>query len=553
MARVIIIFIVNFTLINVAGASELLVNQLGYLPDGDKKAYWVNPSADKVTLIALANNSLTSSLQISKPKSISAEKSLSTIDFSNVSRPGWYQLEGGGTRSTPFQISDLVYHGLGQRLVKALYLQRSGTAIENMETGMSRPISHINDGVIYRSDSFNKAGTPLDVTGGWYDAGDYGKYVATTTITVARLLDAYSQAPTLFNSENKGGSSLAPLVAEAVYGLQWLAKMQREDGAVYRKVSGAKWPDKVTPWQDTQVRYIYGVSTPETAKFAATMAFASRALKDQAPKLSRDYLKFALHAWDYLKRQPEQYIDWQQGDDSGSGPYIKNAEDHEPTLDTDIDDRLWALAELYLTTQNSTYLDHFKRLYDEQFVAIFEWKNPALMGISHLIENTTGEFREQLVADLQAIATQYLEQAGAEPFAIANQNFIWGSNKMTAEAGVLMAWADMSLQTNAYRSAVQSQIDYLLGANAFNLSFVTNTGTYAVRNLHHLYRIATGISLPGFMVGGPNESAQAGVAPKGKGMLSYVDSDKSYAVNEFAIDYNASLIGLLAIHHGYFN
>jgi len=118
---------------------------------------------------------------------------------------------------------------------------------------------------------------------------------------------------------------------------------------------------------------------------------------------------------------------------------------------------------------------------------------------------------------------------------------------------VLMASVDASSDTNNYRSVVQSQIDYLLGANAFNMSFVTNTGTYAVRNLHHLYRISTGVSLPGFMVGGPNEKAQAGVAPKGEGMMSYVDSEKSYAVNEFAIDYNASLIGLLAVHHTYFN
>lgn len=553
MARIAFIFFMNIILFSFASAGELLVNQLGYVPNGDKKAYWLNPSADKVSLIALANNGLVSSLQVSNPISITAAKTLSFIDFSNITSPGWYQLQDGDTHSVPFQISDDVYHGLGQRLVRALYLQRSGSVIENRATGMSRPVSHINDGVIYRSDPFNKAGTQLDVTGGWYDAGDYGKYVATTTITVARLLEAYSQAPTLFNSKDAGGGPLAPLLAEAVYGLQWLVKMQREDGAVYRKVSGAKWPEKITPWQDTQVRYIYGVSTPETAKFAATMAFASRVLKEQAPELARDYLKSALRAWHYLQQQPEQYIDWQLGDDSGSGPYIKNAEDHELSLDTDIDDRLWALAELYLTTQNPAYFESFKRLYDKQFVAIFEWKNPALMGISHLIINTSGAFRDQLVTDLKALARQYLEQARDVPFAIANQDFIWGSNKMTAEAGVLMAWADIPLQTNEYRSAVQSQIDYLLGANAFNLSFVTNTGTYAVRNLHHLYRIATGISLPGFMVGGPNERAQAGIAPKGVGMLSYVDSDKSYAVNEFAIDYNASLIGLLAVHHGYFN
>lgn len=535
-------------------SNKLVVNQLGYLPHGDKKAYWLNPSEETVNLVAMEPVAR-SARDNADPEVlvITAEPKSQIINFSHVTQPGWYQLKSDTTTSAPFQIVDNVYKGLTERLVKALYLQRSGSVINDQATGMNRPKSHVQDAVIFRSDEFHKVGTQLDMTGGWYDAGDYGKYVATTTITIARLLEAYNQAPALFNTLDSNNNALPPVLEEAVYGLDWLAKMQREDGAVYRKVSGAKWPGKVVPWQDNQVRYIYGVSTPETAKFAATMAFASRVLKPLRPNLAREYLKSAIHAWGYLEQQPEQYIDWQKGDDSGSGPYIKNPEDNEKSLETDADDRLWALAELYLSTKQSKYLAAFDDLYDKEFVAIFEWKNPAIMGISHLIAAETNTRTKQLQKDVQSVAKRYSDQAAVSPFAIANQRFIWGSNKMTAEAGVLMAGADATTQTSNYRSVVQSQIDYLLGANAFNMSFVTNTGTYAVRNLHHLYRISTGVSLPGFLVGGPNEKAQAGIAPKGEGMMSYIDSDKSYAVNEFAIDYNASLIGLLAVHHTYFN
>jgi len=549
MARIVIVIVLSLAFSSLAFSEKIVVNQLGYLPTGDKKAYWLSPSKEQVSLVSLADSMSTNEQVLTFPVS----NELSVINFSNITVPGWYQLQSNSMTSTPFQISKNVYHGLSQRLVKALYLQRSGSVITNQETGMNRPKSHTQDAVIFRSDAFHETGTQLDMTGGWYDAGDYGKYVATTTITVSRLLEAYRQAPDLFDVGNENKQLLPLILAEAIYGLKWLEKMQREDGAVYRKVSGARWPGKVVPWQDTQTRYIYGISTPETAKFAATMAFASRVLKNQRPELARDYLKSAIHAWSYLEQQPEQFIDWQKGDDSGSGPYMKNPEDNEASLETDTDDRLWALAELYLSTEQGKYLDAFQALYDKKFVAIFEWKNPALMGISHLIEAASGEIVERLLTDLQLKAGVYSEQAAKAPFAIANQQFIWGSNKMTAEAGILMASTDAVLQTNNYRSMVQSQIDYLLGANAFNMSFVTNTGTYAVRNIHHLYRIATGISLPGFMVGGPNEKAQAGVAPKDEGMMSYVDSEKSYAVNEFAIDYNASLIGLLAVHHTYFN
>jgi len=563
MANAVVVTLLSLAFSNTAmseqDSNQLVVNQLGYLPSGDKKAYWLNPSEELVNLVAMdtagaeplaGNDTKENEAGVF---SVTVESGSTAINFSNVTQPGWYQLQSKSTTSAPFQIADDVYQGLAARLVKALYLQRSGSAIFDQTTGMNRPQSHVQDAIIFRSDDYHQAGEQLDMTGGWYDAGDYGKYVATTTITVARLLEAYSQSPALFMTGNHADSTLPAILEEAIYGLDWLVKMQREDGAVYRKVSGAKWPDKIVPWQDLQVRYIYGVSTPETAKFAATMAFASRVLKPLRPNLARDYLKSAIHAWRYLEQQPEQYIDWQKGDDSGSGPYVQNPEDSEASLETDVDDRLWALAELYLSTKQDKYLTEFDDLYDKQFVAIFEWKNPALMGISHLIGSVDSELTAQLRKDVEQVAKRYSEQALIAPFAIANQRFIWGSNKMTAEAGVLMAGADASSQTRHYRGVVQSQIDYLLGANAFNMSFVTHTGTYAVRNLHHLYRISTGISLPGFLVGGPNEKAQAGIAPKNEGMKSYVDSEKSYAVNEFAIDYNASLIGLLAVHNSYFN
>ncbi|KMV29871.1 glycosyl hydrolase family 5 [Photobacterium swingsii] len=556
MTRTIILLLALVTSC-VLQAQTIVVNQLGYLSNGDKVAYWLKPSSESVTLWSVDQNKSIAQFRAQSQKQLKDERPVAMINFSEVKVTGWFQLVAGDVRSAPFQIASNTYHDLSQRLVHALYLQRSGVSVNDKTTGLARPISHMKDGVIFRTDTFHKKGKSLDMTGGWYDAGDFGKYTATTTITVARLLEAYRQSPDMFKPAHD--QSLPPILDEAQFGLNWLLKMQRADGAVYRKVSGAKWPAKIPPWQDTQPRYIYGVSTPETAKFAATMAFASRIYANYQPSMARRYLQAAVHAWRYLEVTPEQYIDWQNGDDSGSGPYIKNKEDNEASLDTDVDDRLWALAELYITTQQDKYLTAFEAQYDKQWVDIFEWKNPALMGVWHLLLTLDRgqELYQQLATDLRDVAEKYITQANDSAFSIANQRFIWGSNKMTAEAGILIAWSD-AIQRHQpphkaqYRAVVQSQIDYLLGANAFNLSFVTGSGTYAVRNLHHLYRIATGVYLPGYLVGGPNEKAQAGVAPKNMGMLSYIDSEKSYAVNEFAIDYNASLIGLLATHHAYF-
>ncbi|WP_446504991.1 glycoside hydrolase family 9 protein [Photobacterium sp. DNB23_23_1] len=547
-------YLLGATMVFSAHSADIMVNQMGYLPSGDKYAYLLAEEPSDIQLLSVLDGRLVAKLESADAVSLPDERRVRAIDFSQVKTPGWYKLVSDNGQSVPFPIEAGAYEPLNERLVHALYLQRSGMVVNDRATGMNRPQSHMQDGQIFRTDAFHKAGTYLDVVGGWYDAGDFGKYVATTTITVARLLEAYRQTPQLYSDTKQPGSDKPAIIDESIYALDWLLKMQREDGAVYRKVSGASWPAKIGPWQDNQTRFIYGVSTPETAKFAATMAFAARTIKPFDADLSRQYLSAAIHAANYLASQDGQYFDWQEGDDSGSGPYMANKFDKEASLETDVDDRLWAYAELYITTGQDKFKRAFQDNYDPQWIDIFEWKNPALMGVWHLIlAEEKGAFRDQLANDLDQVASRYLQQSQQSPFRVANQRFIWGSNKMTAEAGILIAWADFAKGQLDNRTSVQSQIDYLLGANAFDMSFVTNSGTYSVRNLHHLYRIATGVSLPGYLVGGPNEMAQAGVAPKNMGMLSYIDSEKSYAVNEFAIDYNASLIGLIAVHHAYFN
>lgn len=537
-------------------ANSLVLNQLGYMPQADKKVYVISPEQKDVALIAMPENIEIARFSLTYNNQLPDGQTIHVADFSNASTAGWYYFRSGEHKSVPFEIRPDVYENLTDGLIHALFLQRSGEAVYSPITGMARPPSHTQDGIIFRDDTINKAGTYIDASGGWYDAGDFGKYISTATITIARLLEAYRQSPTLFDANND--NQFPTILDEAKVGLLWMEKMQRRDGAVYRKLSGSAWPAKIPPWLDTQTRYIFGVSTPDTAKYAATMAFAARIYKPFDADLAARWLASAEAAWDYLETQPTQYTDWTKADDSGSGPYIRNEHDMEESLATDVDDRMWAAAELYLATNEDVFFDYFDTQYREligsdiSMFDFFEWKNPAIMGIWHMMLETDTPLTQLMKDDLNALAARYAGLAEQSPFFVGNQKFIWGSNKMVAEIGIVMAWSDMISNTTKYRWLIQTQIDYLLGANAFNMSFVTHFGTHSVRNLHHLYRIGTGVSLPGFLVGGPNIKGQAGVAPKDMGMLSYVDSEKSYAVNEFAIDYNAALIGLLAAHKYYF-
>jgi endoglucanase len=129
----------------------------------------------------------------------------------------------------------------------------------------------------------------------------------------------------------------------------------------------------------------------------------------------------------------------------------------------------------------------------------------------------------------------------------ANRRIIWGSNKMAAEEGILLFHAYELTGRRSYLEGAAAQAGYLLGMNPFCKSFVTGIGANPVANVSHLFARAIGRDIPGLLVGGPNEQAQAGIAPMNRGLRSYVDDARSYATNEYAIDYNASLITLLGL------
>jgi endoglucanase len=338
-----------------------------------------------------------------------------------------------------------------------------------------------------------------------------------------------------------------------------MLKMQRADGAVYRKLSGKKWPGEILPNQDVQPRYIYGISTPETGKLAAAMAMAARIYSAYDDALAQSYLAAAQKAWNYLQTQPTMQVDWYMGDDSGSGKYLASEWDTEPALKTDIDDRLWAASELFITTGNPDFEQYLARQLPALSYTLFEWKDPSPMAMSDYLmqkhrpgsEMLKQQMKEMLKQQMKEMlltrANVLMQKVARSGYRLANDQFIWASNKLAAEEGITLFYAYKLTDNSDYLKAAFDQLDYLLGRNSFNLSFVTGVGTNAVRNVHHRISRAQRIVIPGLLVGGLNTYAQDDIAPKGLGPKSYLDDERSYATNEYAIDYNASLIGLMGM------
>lgn len=542
-------------------AAGFVVNQVGYLPGWSQSAAAIGLAPDATVFLEGSDGRVMYAWR--HPASLrdpDSGKDVTRLSLPALN-PGHYRLVAQGLPDTRFLVAPDVLSNVQRSLLRAYYLQRCGVALDDPETGLKHPADHLADGVLAHPDAFHPgAGIRIAATGGWHDAGDFGKYVATTAVTTGRLLSLYLDAPQRFSVRQTGipesgngvPDGVPDILNEARIGLDWMLAMQREDGALYRKLSGAHWPDPIPPDQDDQPRYVYGVSSADTAKAAAAFALASRAWAQLDPALAVRYRGAATRAWQWLQTvHARQYIDAYPGDDSGSGPYVWSEIDSEASLRTDVDDRVWAAAELWLSTGDQQYLRYVERHPEwTGSIAIFEWKNPASLGLLHLLDAqgkhaVSRALRIRIGRALQDAAARAYQTALDSGFQLANRRFVWGSNKMDAEEGILLAEAARHGGNSRFLNAAIAQLDFLLGVNPFGKSFVSSIGAQAVQNPAHLWGRAVGRTIPGLLVGGPNDAAQDGVAPGGKKLLSYTDDDRAYSVNEFAIDYNASLLGLI--------
>jgi len=543
---------------------KIKVNQIGYLPKGKKVAIVTGMADLTFKLIDLrTGNTIKTGQSGSLVFDPNSGDEVGYIDFSDVIEEGTYQLEVEeiGT-SYPFLINEKVYHDALVKTGRSYTLQRSNTVIDDPITGLrlNAGFSQDKEAQMFFTDAFYHEGDKLAVEGGWYDAGDYGKYIPPAAVTVAQFLLAYELHPTVFTKGQflfpegvLDTENLPDVLEEVKFELDWMRKMQRPDGAVYHKVSGKNWTGWVIPEEDTQTRFVYGMSTYGTAMFAAAMAQASRVFKLYDKTYAEKLLTHAIMAQEYLQANPETEFRFDPGQDNGSGPYGKR---------TDRDDRFWAAAELLKTTHDKKYEDylqgHFADLFAEK-PSFVSWGNT--LALAQWAYATTKNGDSQVKAEIKKAfimtADEILRQVEKDGYfcALEAKDYTWASNKNAAAKGNLLLMANELSENEEYITAALEQLHYLLGRNAMDMCFLTGTGSNPVLHPHNRICGSTNIIIPGLLVGGPNHfggdpDIEAFVKethpPHAK---SYLDYFNSWAVNENAIDYNAAVFFLLA----YFN
>jgi endoglucanase len=394
---------------------------------------------------------------------------------------------------------------------------------------------------------------------GWYDAGDYNKYIVNSGITTYTLLAAYEHYPAWFNklalNLPESGNGLPDILNEVLWNLEWMASMQDpDDGGVYHKLTNKSFDGMVMPEKATAPRYVVQKSTAATLDFAAVMAVASRVLApfdSQQPGRSARYLAAAQAAWRWAEAHPK--VLYEQPADIQTGAYGDKSVD---------DEFAWAATELLIATGKDVYRARALAAPAQHAGQTAPgWADVAPLGTISLARPgarlpqgvDAAPARARLLAAADTLAARWR----ASPYRVSmdRKDFVWGSNSVILNQAMMLAAAYRIDPRPDYRNAAQSALDYVLGRNPLGISYVTGFGTHSPQHPHHRPSEADGIQapVPGMLAGGPNPGQQdAKDCPAGVGYasklpaLSYLDHMCSYASNEIAINWNAPLVYVTA-------
>ncbi|MCR5431510.1 MAG: glycoside hydrolase family 9 protein [Lachnospiraceae bacterium] len=534
---------------------------------------------------------------------------VAVIDLGDIP-VGAYVIKCGDSRAD-ICVSESAFTELTKSLIKALYYQRCGCELKPGHAGIfTHKACHTAPAADWADKTKKKS-----VIGGWHDAGDYGKYVSPGAVTVAHMLYAYLLfAKGCSDDINipETGNNVPDILNEARYELDWILKMQREDGAFYHKLTKDHFAPFIMPEDDTDPEYLIPPTHCATADAVAVLALASRIYDEFDHAFSEKALSSAVSGWKWLVSN-QNFSPYMNPEGVRTGPYGDSRV---------IDELFWAACELFAATGDNAYAAEAEKLYiyardagcdtgsgtnsdagcdtgsgansdagatqntifkemlEKQEIAAEEikkkfphWHTSKLSGLNttefgwsdvsglgalcclfSLKEKGGSVLYDELMEDFLKRSEKALERVNASIYrtALKTDEYHWGSILVVMNNAMSMIVNYLLTGREDMKNGALSQLDYSLGLNALDISFITGFGVRSVQNPHHRPSGADGIDapVPGFIVGGPNKQwtypetkERLGDTPAAK---YYLDETPSADTNEVAIYWNSPVIFVAA-------
>ncbi|MBE6122288.1 MAG: hypothetical protein E7190_06200 [Erysipelotrichaceae bacterium] len=524
----------------------VLIDQVGYPAYFQKRCTFPYDCGDLFDVIDSAGNIVYSGAVIGKTWDEFSGQTNAYGDFSQVNwEDTFYIRSQTGIVSDKFRIMINPYTDMIDPALRMLSMQRCTEPLDDWWAGgMAHGECHNWDAVIYGTEEY------MSVTGGWHDAGDYGKYVKTGAKAVDDLLIAYLANPDLWTDTAgipQSNNGIPDLLDEARYELDWMLKMQSSGGGVYNTVIPENISEIVVPEADNQRLIVLYQETTTTGDFAGTMALASIVYKDIDPAFSRKCLEAAELALYYLDDFPDIVTVPNPGEING-GQYLD---------DTDNDARFFTYIALWAATFKDEYLQKAKTIFysDTACADSLSWSDNGGYGRYLFLsakdaDRIDPDLYQELLNSLTREADAIMSHVSANGYMCSLNTYGWGSNSEALNNGVILSMAYDFTGNQAYQQSCAEQLHYVLGRNCLNLCYVTGFGTNSPSDIHSRVAKAKGAYLTGALVGGPDsyreDKLTQAMAENTPPARMYVDTFDSWSTNEVTVYYNSALLHILA-------
>jgi endoglucanase len=282
------------------------------------------------------------------------------------------------------------------------------------------------------------------------------------------------------------------------------------------------------------------------------LAMASRIYKEYDPAYAEQLLKSALKSQAYLEKHPDPEFRKDANQDAGSGPYLKT---------TDTEERYWAAAELLKTPGDPRFDSYIQADFAGQLAkkpVAASWSNAIMLGdwAYYTSEQADPQKKAAVKTAVTGYADDLLKQVDTDGYrsALQAKDYVWASTKEDVSRGQVLLFANAMNAKPEYVNAALDQLHYLFGRNATGYTYMTGSGTKMPLMPHNRIAASTETYIPGLVVGGPNKNggdptidliikeAKSPIPPA----KTYVDITDSFATNEYAIDYTAPVLFVLA-------
>ena len=583
------------------------VDQFGYPTNANKVAVLSDPQVgynanDSYTPSALLElrNAMTNTIVFSAAPTLwnggnthvqSGDKGW-WFDFSSFTTPGTYYVfdAANNQKSAVFDIADDMYGNVLKATGRMFYynrcnIEKTAPYAENGWTDGTSFTNNLQDANCRFIYNPNNASLEKDLTQGWFDAGDYNKYVTFANSAVHNLLWAYQENPSVFGDDwgiPESNNNIPDILDELKWELDWLLKMNNDDGSTHIKMGSKNYAENISspPSANTNPRYYGPTCSSASIAVAGMFAHAAKVFKD-FPAMSGFVAELELSAkrsWKYVLPLLKNN---QLETDCDDGSIV--AGDADWTVEQQEGNAVAAAVHLFDLTNDNSYNQYIIiNATDTKPINTGSWTAYELSLIDALFFYTTLAGADNITKTEilnAALSTVNNDWGGYYGFNDADLYrahmpdwaYHVGSNFNKSGFGILnklLEKYNINPSSAAdYENKAMGQIHYLHGVNPQGLVYLTNMYSLgadkSANEMFHLWFAHETVwdnainSLygppPGYVTGGANQYYTAMLSPPAGQPIqkSYLDfneytDNSSWEITEPSIIYQASYLRLLA-------